>query len=120
MKPIDAYDKTLVQLASAAVVLIPYLFLTETSSDWSITLLPLGLLLLVGVLHTGIAYTLYFGSFDKLSSQTVAILGYIDPVIAVLLSALLLREPMDLWQGVGAVLVLAASLGGELLPAKKS
>lgn len=113
LKPMDAYDKTLVQLFCAAAVLIPYLLLTEDVRTWVVTPLTAGLLLVVGILHTGISYTLYFGSFDKLSAQTVAVLGYIDPVVAVLLSAIILREPMDLLQSIGAVLILAASLGGE-------
>lgn len=119
LKPIEAYDKTVVQLFCAAAVLLPYLLVTEDATTWTIMPLTAVLLLVVGILHTGVAYALYFGSFEGLSAQTVAVVGYIDPVVAVLLSALLLREPMSLSQGIGAVLILVASLGGELLPTKE-
>ena len=117
---IPAYDKTVVQLAAAAAVMIPYLCLTEdfASIAWEQPL-PVILLLVVGILHTGIAYALYFGSFERLSAQTVAIFGYIDPVVAVLLSALFLREPMSLPTVLGAILILASAVVSEYTPTKK-
>jgi len=74
----------------------------------------LGLLLFVGVVHTGIAYTLYFGSLKELKAQTAAILSYIDPIVAIILSALLLREHMGVGGIVGAVLILGSALISEL------
>ena len=72
------------------------------------------MLLLVGVLHTGISYALYFGSMDHLKAQTVAIFSYIDPVVAIILSAVLLKERMGLLGAVGAVLILGSTLVSEL------
>jgi drug/metabolite transporter (DMT)-like permease len=66
-----------------------------------------------------VAYALYFGSFDKLSAQTVAVFGYLDPVAAVILSALILRESMDAPQIFGAVLILAAAVAGDITWKKK-
>ncbi|MBE6636214.1 MAG: EamA/RhaT family transporter [Ruminococcaceae bacterium] len=111
---ISTYDKTMVQLAAAAAVMIPYLCLTEDFSIMVWQPVSVILLLVVGILHTGIAYALYFGSFERLSAQTVAIFGYIDPVVAVLLSALFLREPMSLTAGIGAVFILLSAVVSEL------
>ncbi len=116
---ISAYDKTVVQLAAAAAVMIPYLLFTEDFGSIALTPLPVILLLVVGIVHTGFAYALYFGSFDKLSAQTVALFGYLDPVAAVILSALILKENMDAPQIVGAVLVLAAAVAGDVSWKKK-
>ena len=117
---ISAYDKTVVQLSAAAAVMIPYLLVTEDFGSIVLKPLSLILLLVVGVIHTGLAYALYFGSFDKLSAQTVALFGYLDPVAAVILSALILKESMSVPQIIGAVLVLAAAVAGDLiLPRKK-
>ena len=74
---------------------------------------------MVGVVHTGIAYALYFGSLMQLKAQTAAILSYIDPVVAVLLSALVLREHMSLLSCLGAVLVLGAAVVSELPSRRK-
>ena len=111
---VPAYDHTLLQLACAAAVMIPYILLTEDLSAMSVTPLGAVLLLIVAVFHTGWCYALYFGSMTVLSAQTVALFSYIDPIVAILLSALLLREPLG-WSGIlGAALVLGSTLVSEL------
>ena len=111
---VPAYDRTLLQLACAAAVMIPYILLTEDLSAMSVTPLGAVLLLIVAVFHTGWCYALYFGSMTVLSAQTVALFSYIDPIVAILLSALLLREPFG-WSGIlGAALVLGSTLVSEL------
>ena len=111
---VPAYDRTLLQLACAAAVMIPYILLTEDLSAMSVTPLGAVLLLIVAVFHTGWRYALYFGSMTVLSAQTVALFSYIDPIVAILLSALLLREPLG-WSGIlGAALVLGSTLVSEL------
>ena len=111
---VPAYDRTLLQLAGAAAVMIPYILLTEDLSAMSVTPLGAVLLLIVAVFHTGWCYALYFGSMTVLSAQTVALFSYIDPIVAILLSALLLKEPLG-WNGIlGAALVLGSTLVSEL------
>ena len=119
LRDISAYDRTVVQLTAAFVVLIPYVLLTEDVGALTLEPLPVILLLVVGILHTGVAYTLYFGAMRDLPAQTVAIFSYIDPVLAVLLSALVLGEPMGAGVAVGGVLILGAALAGELGGEKK-
>lgn len=111
---VPAYDRTLLQLAGAAAVMIPYILLTEDLSAMSVTPSGAVLLLIVAVFHTGWCYALYFGSMTVLSAQTVALFSYIDPIVAILLSALLLKEPLG-WSGIlGAALVLGSTLVSEL------
>lgn len=110
---ISAYDKTIVQLAAAAAVLLPYTLLTEDYSALTVDTLGLVLLLVAGVVHTGAAYALYFGSMKDLPAQTVALYSYIDPILAVILSAALLREPMTVGGVIGAVMILGAAFFSE-------
>lgn len=111
---ISAYDKTVVQLGLAAVVILPYCLLTDGFALSGMGVGDYAMLAIVGIIHTGLAYWLYFGSVKHLPSQSVAIFSYLDPVIAILLSALLLGEPLG-WQGiVGAVLILGSALCSEL------
>lgn len=111
---IGAYDKTIVQLGVSAVVMVVYLLFTGGFAGVSgVTVPVLGLLLVVGILHTGIAYALYFGAIQRVTAQTAALMSYIDPVVAILLSALVLREHMGVLEIVGAVLVLGATLISE-------
>lgn len=114
LSPIAAYDKTVLQLGSAAVTIFPYLLLTEGWAFPAMTEVQWGLLILVGIVHTGVAYTLYFGSMKDLSAQSIAVFSYLDPVIAIILSALLLREPMTPANIVGTVLILGSALYSEL------
>lgn len=111
---ISAYDKTAVQLGAAALVILPYTLLTESLAPGDFTWPVIGLLLLVGIVHTGLAYTLYFGSMEALPAHSIAIFSYIDPIVAVLLSALLLKEPMTPAGWLGALLILGAAFVSEL------
>lgn len=119
LKPIAAYDKTVVQLGAAAVVIGPYLLLTEGFAAQGMGGFQWLLLLVVGIVHTGVAYTLYFDSIRQLPSQTVAIFSYLDPVIAIVLSAVLLQEKMDVASILGSILILGSALYSELPTRKK-
>ena len=113
LRGIGAYDRTIMQLGLAAVLLLPYALLT---GDFSVRMDTSSavMMLLVGVVHTGFAYCMYFGSISGLHAQTVALLSYIDPVVAIVLSALLLGERMTIAGVIGAVLVLGATIVSEL------
>ena len=112
------YERTILQLAAAALVMVPYLWATEDFSALTLTPRTAVLLLIVGVVHTGVAYALYFGSMGGLRAQTVALFSYLDPVTAILLSALLLREPMTASGVLGAVMVLGSTIVSELWTGK--
>lgn len=114
IKDISAYDMTIMQLAIAGVVLVPYVLLTQDLSGVELSVKATALLAVVCIVHTGIAYALYFGSMKGLKGQTVAILSYIDPVVAILLSALVLREGFTLDGVLGAVLILGATFANEI------
>ena len=117
---IDGFDRTIVQLAAAAVSLLPYVLLTERGTPMTWAPLTIVLLLVLGIVHTGICYTLYFGSIKELPAQTSALFSYIDPVSAIILSAVFLGESLTLFSAIGAVLVLGSTLLSELpLPAKQ-
>ena len=111
---VDPWRKTYIQLLSAGLVMVPYLLLTGGVDPGSFTPLTVVLLLVVGIVHTGIAYVLYFGSMDGLRVQSVAILSYIDPVSALLFSAILLQEPLSLLNIVGAVMIIGSAVVSEL------
>lgn len=114
LKDIDGVNVSLVQLATASVVLIPYVLIVEDNSAVSFTLLNASMLLIIGIIHTGIAYALYYSCLKDLKSQTVALYSYIDPVVSVLLAVLILNEEMNLVKIAGAVLILGAAMVNEL------
>ena len=116
---IPSFEKTVVQLGSAAAVLLPYILLTEDFSEIELEPLSIVLLLTAGILHTGISYALYFGSIGKLPAQTAAIFSYIDPVSAIFLSAIFLNEKLNIYGIIGAVLILGSALVNEIQLGKK-
>ena len=114
LRGVDPFEKTIIQLGAAAVVMVPYLFLTGefTGNTW--TFGTAMLLLFVGIVHTGICYALYFGSMDSLRMQTVAIFSYLDPITALFLSALILHERLTVFGIIGAVLILGSAIISEM------
>lgn len=113
LRGIGPYDRTISQLALASAVLLPYVLATEDISQMTFSPLPLLLLAVAGVVHTGIAYWLYFGSIGSLKAQTVAIYSYLDPILSIVLSMVVLREPMSPAAAIGAVLILGAAFLSE-------
>ncbi len=113
---IEAYQKTTIQLLSAGIVMIPYLALTGGFSSEGFTVTSVLLLLVVGIVHTGIAYVMYFGSMDGLRVQSIALLSYIDPVSALFFSALLLKERLSIPSMIGAVMIIGSAIVSEMEP----
>ena len=111
---LDAYSKTAIELMSAGAVMIPYMLLTGGAAAAGFDARTVILLLTVGLIHTGVAYLLYFGSMDGLKAQSIAILSYIDPVSALLFSALFLKEALSLLTVIGAILIIGSAVAGEM------
>jgi len=114
IKNVGGIHRTLLQFFAAIVVLVPYVSLTGGYHLDRLDGLGWICLLIVGIVHTGIAYCLYFSSLKDLSGQQAAILSYIDPLVAVVISVTLLGEAITLPQIVGGVLILGFTLLNEL------
>lgn len=110
---VSTEDRTMLQLFSAGAVLVPYTLLAENTTGVALGGTSIIMLLVVGAVHTGLAYWLYFGALKALPAQTAALYSYIDPIVAILLSALLLGEALTPLGILGAVLVLGATLISE-------
>ena len=114
---VNAYQKTMIQLLAAGAVMIPYLIVTGTGiGSGVLTPKVIILLLTAGIVHTGIAYLLYFGSMNGISVQSIAILSYIDPVSALFFSALFLNEPLSPVGIIGAVMIIGSAVIAEYEP----
>lgn len=84
-----------------------------TQDDW----IPI---LILGILNTGIGCYLYFSSIGDLPVQSVAILGYLEPLLAVGFSVLLLKEILQPIQILGAVLVISGAIFAEYYTLRKN
>lgn len=113
IKDLSSYDGTIVQLLTSAIILLPYVLLTEDVTSIKIEPSSIILLAAVGIVHTGIAYALYFNSLKKLKAQTTAIFSYIDPVVAILTSVIFLNEKMTVYSIIGGILILGSAILSE-------
>ncbi|MGI6094833.1 MAG: DMT family transporter [Lachnospiraceae bacterium] len=116
---IEGLERTLCQLGVSAVVMVLYTMMTVDIRALEFTRHSVVLLLVVGIIHTGIVYMFFFSAVGKLPAQTSSVLSYIDPIVAVLLSAVLLHQSMTIMQIMGMVLILGSTLMSELLPEKE-
>ncbi len=110
---IEAFDRTVLQLGTSALVLFPYTFMTENLTSLELNGTVLLLLLITGIVHTGIAYALYFHSIKSLNTDTIAVYSYIDPMSAILFSAVFLQENISLIEVTGMILILGSALLSE-------
>lgn len=114
LKGISGRDSAIVQLSVSAIFLLPYVIFTEKISLVGVSSQSIILLLVLGVVHTGIAYLLYFTVIQKIESQTVAIYSYVDPISAIFMSAIILNESMSLLQIIGGILILGSTFISEV------
>lgn len=119
IRNVEGIQRTFWQFLSAMVVLIPYVLLTDGITIGNLNGVGWVSLLIVGVVHSGIAYCLYFSAIRNLPGQQAALLSYVDPLVAVLISVTILDETMTVMQIVGGALILGFTLWNELSPGGK-
>ena len=119
IQKIEGIHRTFLQFIAAILVLIPYVGFTSGITLSGLDSTGWACLLIVGLVHTGVTYCLYFSSLKDLSGQNVAILSYIDPLVAVLVSVLILGEDITAVQIIGSGLILGFTLWNEVAPKRK-
>ena len=114
IKGITGIHRTFLQFLAAIVILIPYVTVSGGVHLDSLDSTGWICLLIVGLLHTGVTYCLYFSSLKDLPGQEAAILSYIDPLVAVIIGVVVLGEPLSWQQFLGGGLILGFTLWNEL------
>ena len=120
IKNVEGIHRTFLQFLSAIVILIPYVIMTGGVTLGNLNLTGWVNLLIVGFIHTGVTYCMYFSSLKELPGQKAAILSYIDPLVAVLISVAILGETMTIWQVIGGILILGFTLWNEISPKSRN
>lgn len=119
IRNVEGIHRTFLQFLAAIVILLPYVLATGGVTLGNLHALGWINLLIVGFVHTGVTYCMYFSSLKELPGQKAAILSYIDPLVAVLVSVAVLGESMTLWQAIGGALILGFTLYNEISPEAK-
>ena len=119
IKNVEGIHRTFLQFFSAILILTPYVLMTSGVNIGTLNCTGWTNLLIVGIIHTGVTYCMYFSSLKELPGQKAAILSYIDPLVAVLISVTILGETMTLPQIIGGTLILGFTLWNEISPKRK-
>ncbi len=119
IKSVTGIKRTFWQFIAATVILVPYVLCTGGFTVGSLNGSGWIALLIVGLIHTGVTYCLYFSSLKDLPGHKIALLSYIDPLTAVVLSMAVLKESVTPWQLVGGGMILLFTLISEI-PTKKA
>ena len=114
IRDVDGIHRTFLQFMAAVVVLIPYVAMTSGMTLGAMNAQGWACLLIVGLVHTGVTYCMYFTALRDVPGQKAAILSYIDPLVAVLISVLVLGEALTPAQAIGGALILGFTLYNEL------
>ena len=119
---IETREKIIFQFVFSAIIMVIYVlfiskgkFVFDDGIDEKTALIGIICIILLGIFHTGFCYVHYFDAVSRLKAETVAILTYIDPVVALLLSFFVLKEKMTILQLVGAILILGSTLANEFI-----
>ncbi|MDF1508873.1 DMT family transporter [Robertmurraya sp. DFI.2.37] len=114
IKGINRLEVTIIQLGTTASILLPYVLFTEGITILNVSVSSLPFILLLGIINTGVGFWLYFSSMENLKGQSIAMLSYIDPFVAILISGFILREPFTLLQMIGGILLLSSTFVSEM------
>lgn len=120
IKGMGKLELTIVQLGITTLLLMPYVFLTEGFGIFEASSSSIPFILILGIINTGIGFWLFFSGMEKLKGQSIAMLSYVDPFVAILISAIILQEPMTIVQMLGGVLLLGSTLVSEIRSASFS
>lgn len=111
---VSGRDSTLVQMVISFLIATLYSVLRmgeltqiPTSMGWVI-------LVVLGILHTGLGYTLFFHLISKVPAQEFALLSYVEPASALLLAGIVLKEQMTPAQLLGAALIFGGVIYAQI------
>jgi len=104
---------TIIQLGITALLLLPYVFFTEGFGIFGVSKSSVPFIIILGIVNTGIGFWLFFSGMEKLKGQSIAMLSYVDPFVAILISAVILQEHMTIVQMLGGTLLLGSTFISE-------
>ncbi|WP_326098373.1 DMT family transporter [Paenibacillus lautus] len=113
IRGLDGLTIPLLQLGLSVLLLFPLVLFTDGFNFPSLTWRPIFVMLLLGVLHGGIGFYMFFAGMKGLKAQSIAVLSYVDPLTSLMISALIIREGMTMQQLIGAALLLGSIWIGE-------
>lgn len=119
LKSISSYDRTFMQLLIAGIIIAIYCLFTVDFGTLEVDTVSIILLVIIAIFQTAVAFTLYFGSLSFLDAPTAVMYGYIEPVLSIFLSVVILHEDLGLIGWLGAALILGSTFLSEILSRRR-
>jgi len=113
IKNMVGLEITVIQLGAASILLMPYVFVTEGFGILEMSVSSIPFIFILGMVHTGIGFLLFFSGMQKLKGQSIAALSYVDPITSLLISTVFLQEKMTIVQMIGGALLLSSTFVSE-------
>lgn len=114
IKGMGKLELTIIQLGITSLLLMPYVFSTSGFGIFEVSSSSIPFIVILGVVNTGIGFWLFFSGMERLKGQSIAMLSYVDPFVAILISAIILQEQMTAIQMLGGALLLASTFVSEI------
>lgn len=117
---VDNQTATFVQIFSAMIVLLPFV-LTEGNILTVADLDAMAVIytILLGVLHTGVAYTMFFSLYAHMKFVEIVSYSFLEPLFGILFSVIFVGETLTFAQIIGGILILGSNYIGEMLKDRK-
>ena len=112
-KGIKGLEMSMIQLILSFLTITVFMGI-KRGININLTDLNLLPVLVLGILNTGIGCYLYFSSINQLPVRTVAVVGYAEPLSAVIFASMLLGERLLPVQIMGAAFIIGGALYSEL------
>jgi len=109
LKTLAPQHIAIIQVLTGVVMLLPLAHMPTFSADF-----PWGILLTLGIVHTGIMYQLLYNAIQKLPTPVIGSLSFIYPVVALIVDNLVFGHSLSLTQLAGGALILLAAAGNNL------
>ncbi len=118
---VDNQTATFVQIFAAMIVLLPFVLI-----DGNILMVvyldarAVIYTILLGVLHTGVAYTIFFSLYTHMKSVEIVSYSFLEPLFGILFSVIFVGETLTFPQIIGGIMIFGSNYIGEMLKDRKS
>lgn len=117
---VDNQTATFVQIFAAMIVLLPFVLINgDILTVVRLDAMAAAYTILLGILHTGIAYTLFFSLYAHMKSVEIVSYSYLEPLFGILFSVIFVGETLTYPQIIGGILILGSTYIGEILNGRK-
>jgi drug/metabolite transporter (DMT)-like permease len=118
---VDNQTATFVQMLAAMIVLLPFVLMDGTIlTVVNLDAMEIASTILLGIVHTGVAYSIFFSLYAHMKSVDIVAYSYLEPLFGILFSVLFVGETLTFPQIIGGVLILGSTYIGEILKGRRA